>query len=46
MKAILERRRRGALRRLEGVLRVRAREAEEDLRRVAGIERNFDATCP
>jgi hypothetical protein len=27
-------------------LRARVREAEEDLRRVAGIERNFDATCP
>jgi len=45
VKPIFERRL-GALRRLVGALRVRAREAEADLLRVAGIERNFDATCP
>jgi hypothetical protein len=34
------------LRRLEGALLARVRGAEEDLLRVAGIERNFDATRP
>ncbi|HUH80434.1 MAG TPA: hypothetical protein VLZ06_03815 [Solirubrobacteraceae bacterium] len=39
-------RRLAGLRRLDEALRARPREAEEDLLRVAGIVRNFDATCP